>query len=368
MPGNSIGQMFRVTTFGESHGVALGCIIDGCPPQLKLSAQDIQADLERRSPGQSKYTSQRRESDQVQILSGVFEGQTTGTPIALLIPNHDAKAKDYTALQHVFRPGHGDFSYQAKYGIRDHNGGGRASARETVARVAAGAIAKKYLAAQGIAVQAIVAQIGHIKADTLDFTQNNELNFADPSKIVQVAELIDSLRRDGDSIGAELAVVIRNAPAGLGEPVFDRLDADLAHAMMSINAVKGVELGAGFACVQAKGSEFRDEILPTGFVSNHAGGVLAGISTGQNITMNVAFKPASSIRVPGRTVDLHNNATEVVTTGRHDPCVGIRAVPIVEAMAAIVILDHLLRNRGQNGHVVKNSRDSICGVSVMDVV
>ncbi len=339
MPGNSIGKLFTVTTCGESHGPALGCIIDGCPPNLELSAQDIQADLDRRKPGISRNTSQRREADNIKILSGVFAGKTTGTPISLQIDNIDARPQDYTALQDKFRPGHGDYSYQLKYGIRDHRGGGRASARETVMRVAAGAIAKKYLRQKySVNIAAHISKIGNLNISDINAPE--------------VTALIEELRRVGDSIGAQIEVSMRNVPAGLGEPVFDRLDADLAHAFMGINAVKGVAIGAGFACVQARGSEFVDPILPHGFASNNAGGILAGISTGQDITASLAFKPAASIRIPTATIDLHGNPTEISTSGRHDPCVAIRAIPIVEAMAAIILLDHLLRHRGQNGHVI----------------
>lgn len=337
MPGNSIGKLFSVTTFGESHGVALGCIVDGCPPNFDLTEADIQSELDRRKPGQSQLTSQRREPDQIQILSGIFNGKTTGTPIALQVTNVDARERDYDDLKDKFRPGHGDYTYHAKYGIRDHRGGGRASARETVMRVAAGAIAKKYLQQYcNTTINAKITKIGSLNVTDIDAPE--------------VADLISQLRRDGDSIGAEIEVTIQNVPVGLGEPVFDKLDADLAHAFMSINAVKGVAFGSGFACVTAKGSEFVDPILPQGFASNHAGGILAGISSGQDIVARLAFKPASSIRIPTPTIDVNYQATEVVTTGRHDPCVAIRAVPIVEAMAAIVIFDHYLRQRGQNGH------------------
>lgn len=339
MPGNSIGKLFTVTTFGESHGPAIGCIVDGCPPNLELSEQDIQQELDRRKPGIIQNTSQRRESDLVKILSGVFAGKTTGTPISLQINNIDAKESDYSLNKDKFRPGHGDYTYQAKYGIRDYRGGGRASARETAMRVAAGAIAKKILSLMcGINIRARVTHIGNLYIEDIN------------SSVVD--DLIAQLRRDGDSIGAQIEVIMQNVPAGLGEPVFDRLDADLAHAFMGINAVKGVEIGAGFACVKARGSEFNDPILPTGFVSNNAGGILAGISSGQDIIARLAFKPAASIRMPMQTVDLNNVATRISTIGRHDPCVALRAVPIVEAMAAIVLLDHLLRHRGQNGHVI----------------
>lgn len=352
MPGNTIGKMFSVTTYGESHGPVIGCIVDGCPANLNLCTEDIQPDLDRRKPGQTKFTSQRREVDQVQILSGVFEGKTTGTPICLQINNIDSRSSDYADIKDKFRPGHGDYSYQKKYGIRDYRGGGRASARETVARVAAGAIAKKYLhEICDMQVIGFVSKIGNINAENIDLTvvSNNPFNFPDSNKISALEKLITDLRREGDSIGAQVEVLVSNLPAGLGEPVFDRLDADLAHAVMSINAVKGIEIGAGFACVNARGSEFRDAITPTGFTSNHAGGILAGISIGQQIIIKAAFKPAASIRIPCDTVDSDNQATSVVTIGRHDPCVGIRAVPIVEAMVAIVLMDHLLRQRGQNG-------------------
>lgn len=354
MPGNVIGKMFSVTTYGESHGPAIGCIIDGCPANFACSVADIQSELDRRKPGQSKYTSQRREEDQVVILSGMFEGKTTGTPISLQINNTDSKTSDYDSIKNKFRPGHGDYAYHAKYGIRDYRGGGRASARETAARVAAGAIAKKYLRdICNINIVGYVSKIGTVIAENIDpyAASANDFNFADLSKVPELENYIAELRREGDSIGALVEVQVTNMPAGLGEPVFDRLDADLAHAIMSINAVKGVEIGAGFACVTAKGSTFRDAMYPDRFASNNAGGISAGISTGQDIILKAAFKPAASVRVPGDTVDIDNNPTTIVTTGRHDPCVGIRAVAIVEAMVAIVLLDHLLRQRGQNGHV-----------------
>ncbi len=343
MPGNSIGKLFTVTTFGESHGAAIGCIVDGCPPNLELSVADIQQELDRRKPGQSTLTSQRREPDQVHILSGIFQGKTTGTPIGLQIANEQARASDYVHIESAYRPGHGDYTYQAKYGIRDYRGGGRASARETAMRVAAGAIAKKYLFNKcDIKINARVSQIGHLRDPDL--------------QSAALQEFIQQLRTSGDSIGGKIDLLISNVPAGLGEPVFDRLDADLAHAFMGINAVKGVEIGSGFACVIAKGSEFVDAMYPANanpeFASNHAGGILAGISTGQDITARLAFKPAASIRKPIPTVDVENNAATISTTGRHDPCVAIRAAPIVEAMAAIVLLDHLLRHRGQNGYLI----------------
>ncbi|AWX15150.1 chorismate synthase [Mergibacter septicus] len=355
MAGNSIGQLFRVTTFGESHGIALGCIVDGVPPGLELSEMDIQPDLDRRKPGTSRYTTARREDDQVQILSGVFEGKTTGTSIGLIIKNGDQRSQDYGEIKDCFRPGHADYTYQQKYGLRDYRGGGRASARETAMRVAAGAIAKKYLKQHfDIEVRGFLSQIGEIAIrpqllDQIDWHQVNSNPFfcPDPLAIERFDHLIRELKKQGDSIGAKLTVVAENVPVGLGEPVFDRLDADLAHALMGINAVKAVEIGDGFAVVQQKGSQHRDEMTPNGFCSNHAGGILGGISTGQPIIATIALKPTSSITLPGRTVTLENQATEVITRGRHDPCVGIRAVPIAEAMVAIVLLDHLLRYRGQ---------------------
>lgn len=351
MAGNTIGKLFSVTTFGESHGPALGCIVDGCPPGLELSAADIQKDLDRRRPGTSRHTTQRREADEVQILSGVFEGRTTGTPIGLLIHNTDQRSKDYASIMDRFRPGHADYTYQQKYGIRDYRGGGRSSARETAMRVAAGAIAKKYLYVRhGIQVRGYLAQLGPIKAEALDWdeVERNPFFCPDAAKVAELEAYMDALRKEGNSIGARINVVATGVPPGLGEPVFDRLDADLAHALMSINAVKGVEIGAGFACVEQKGTEHRDEITPEGFLSNNAGGILGGISTGQDIVVSIALKPTSSIRIPGRSVNLRGEPVEVVTTGRHDPCVGIRATPIAEAMVAIVLMDHLLRHRAQN--------------------
>lgn len=350
MAGNTIGQMFSVTTFGESHGPALGAIIDGCPPGLELSEADLQRDLDRRKPGTSRYTTQRREEDQVRILSGVFEGRTTGCSIGLLIENTDQKSKDYSEIQHKFRPGHADYTYWHKYGIRDHRGGGRSSARETAMRVAAGSIAKKYLAGLGVEIFGYMAQLGPIKAEKFDQSviEQNPFFFPDADKITELEDYMNALRKDGDSIGARINVVARGVPVGLGEPVFDRLDADLAHALMSINAVKAVEIGAGFACVEQRGSQHRDPLTLAGFGSNHAGGVLGGISTGQDIVASIALKPTSSILIPGQTIDIDGNPTEIVTKGRHDPCVGIRATPIAEAMLAIVLMDHLLRHRGQN--------------------
>lgn len=351
MSGNSIGNLFTVTTFGESHGVALGGIVDGCPPGLALTEADLQHDLDRRKPGQSRFTTQRREADAVKILSGVFEGVTTGTPIGLLIENTDQKSKDYSNIKDLFRPSHADYTYQQKYGIRDYRGGGRSSARETAIRVAAGAIAKKYLQQHcGVQVRAYLSQLGPIKAETLDWDQVEQNAFfcPDASKVPEMENYMAALNKEGNSIGAKITVVASGMPVGLGEPVFDRLDADIAHALMSINAVKGVEIGAGFESVTQKGTEHRDEMTPEGFLSNNAGGVLGGISSGQDIVAHIALKPTSSLRIPGRSIDVHGNEVEVVTTGRHDPCVGIRAVPIAEAMLAIVLMDHLLRHRAQN--------------------
>ncbi|KGQ36633.1 chorismate synthase [Gallibacterium genomosp. 1] len=357
MAGNSIGQLFKVTTFGESHGIALGGIVDGVPPGLELSEADLQPDLDRRKPGTSRYTTPRREDDEVQILSGVFEGKTTGTSIGLLIKNSDQRSKDYSEIKDRFRPGHADYTYQQKYGIRDYRGGGRSSARETAIRVAAGGIAKKYLAQHfGIKIRAFLSQIGDIQVPAQqlekidwDFVNSNPFFCPDEATIEKFDALIRELKKTGDSIGAKLTVVAENVPVGLGEPVFDRLDADLAHALMGINAVKGVEIGDGFAVVTQRGSQHRDEMTPQGFCSNHAGGILGGISSGQPIVATIALKPTSSITIPGRSVNLHNQAVDVVTKGRHDPCVGIRAVPIAEAMVAIVLMDHLLRYQGQCG-------------------
>lgn len=351
MSGNSIGKLFTVTTFGESHGPALGAIVDGCPPGMLLSEADLQADLDRRKPGQSRHTSQRREADEVEILSGVFEGKTTGTPIGLLIRNTDARTKDYEAIKDRFRPGHADYTYAQKYGIRDYRGGGRASARETALRVAAGAIAKKYLHERyGILIRGYVSQIGPIRIEfkEWDAVEQNAFFCPDPDKVDELEKYMDALRKEGNSIGARVNVIASGMPVGLGEPVFDRLDADLAHALMSINAVKGVEIGAGFSCIEQKGTEHRDAMSVEGFTSNRAGGVLGGISSGQDILASIALKPASSIRLPGATIDTAGNEVEVVTTGRHDPCIGIRATPIAEAMVAIVLMDHALRHRGQN--------------------
>jgi len=354
MSGNSIGKLFTVTSCGESHGPALGCIVDGCPPGLELASADLQHDLDRRKPGKSRHTTQRRESDEVEILSGVFEGKTTGTPIGLLIRNEDQRSRDYTNIMDRFRPGHADYTYQQKYGVRDYRGGGRSSARETAMRVAAGAIAKKYLHTRyGVTIRGYLAQLGPIRLDLVDWEQveGNPFFCPDPARVPELESYMDALRKEGDSIGARVTIVASGLPPGLGEPVFDRLDADLAHALMGINAVKGVEIGAGFACIEQKGTEHRDEITPQGFLSNHAGGVLGGISSGQDVVASIALKPTSSLRLPGRTIDRSGQAVEVVTKGRHDPCVGIRATPIAEAMVAIVVMDHMLRHRAQNPDV-----------------
>jgi len=354
MAGNSIGQFFRVTMFGESHGVALGCIIDGVPPGIALTEADLQHDLDRRRPGTSRYTTQRREADEVKILSGVFEGVTTGTSIGLIIQNTDQRSQDYSAIKDVFRPGHADYTYEQKYGVRDYRGGGRSSARETAMRVAAGAVAKKYLLEKfGVKVRGYMSQMGDITCELKDWdlVETNPFFCPDESKLEALDELMRALKKEGDSIGAKITVVADHVPVGLGEPVFDRLDADLAHALMSINAVKGVEIGDGFAVVAKRGSENRDEITPNGFDSNHAGGILGGISSGQPVIAHLALKPTSSITVPGRTINREGEQVEMITKGRHDPCVGIRAVPIAEAMMAIVLMDHLLRQRAQNGDV-----------------
>ena len=354
MSGNTIGKLFTVTTSGESHGPALLGIVDGCPPGLALAEQDLQVDLDRRKPGQSRHTTQRREPDRVKILSGVFEGKTTGTSIGLMIENVDQRSKDYSSIMKVFRPGHADYTYQQKYGFRDYRGGGRSSARETAMRVAAGAIAKKYLQDRyGIRIYGYLSQLGPIRAENFDpdEIENNPFFCPDSGKVAEMERFMDALRKDGDSVGAKITAIAEGVPPGLGEPVFDRLDADIAQAMMAINAAKGVEIGDGFACVAARGTAFRDEITPQGFLSNHAGGILGGISSGQSIVVHTAFKPTSSLRLPGRTVDVDGNAAEVVTKGRHDPCVGIRATPICEAMLAIVIMDHMLRFRAQCGDV-----------------
>ena len=355
MSGNTIGKLFTVTSFGESHGAAIGCIIDGCPPGFELSEADIQPDLDRRKPGTSRHTTQRRESDEVEILSGVFEGKTTGTPIGLLIRNTDQRSKDYSDIKELFRPGHADLTYEKKYGFRDYRGGGRSSARETAMRVAAGAVAKKYLKFRyGISIRGYLAQLGPIKIDKLDWdaVEKNPFFCPDAGKVAELESYMDALRKEGNSVGARINVVASGVQVGLGEPVFDRLDADIAHALMCINAAKGVEIGAGFASIEQKGTEHRDLIKPEGFLSNNAGGILGGISSGQDILASVAFKPTSSLRLPGQTINKEGESAEVITTGRHDPCVGIRATPIVEAMLAITLMDHMLRHRGQNADVL----------------
>jgi chorismate synthase len=351
MAGNSIGKLFTVTSFGESHGLALGCVVDGCPPGLALAATDLQHDLDRRKPGTSRFTTQRREADEVRILSGVFEGLTTGTPIGLLIDNTDQRSKDYSAIKDSFRPAHADYTYNQKYGFRDYRGGGRSSARETAMRVAAGAIAKKFLLQRyGILIRGYLAQLGPIAVRRLDWdvVETNPFFCPDPDRVAEMEAYMAALIKSGDSIGARINVVASGVMPGLGEPVFDRLDADIASAMMGINAVKGVEIGAGFAAIEQSGSEHRDLLTPAGFVGNNAGGILGGISSGQDITVSLALKPTSSIRLPGASIDVSGKATEVVTHGRHDPCVGIRATPIAEAMLAIVLMDHVLRHRAQN--------------------
>ncbi|MBN7798864.1 chorismate synthase [Parahaliea mediterranea] len=351
MAGNTFGKLFTVTSFGESHGPALGCIVDGCPPGMALAPEDLQRDLDRRKPGTSRFTTQRREADEVRILSGVFEGRTTGTSIGLLIENTDQRSKDYSNIQHTFRPAHADYTYNQKYGFRDYRGGGRSSARETAMRVAAGAIAKKYLRERyGIQVRGYLSQLGPVRAEALDWdcVETNPFFCPDPAKVAEMEQFMAALSKRGDSIGARINVVASGVMPGLGEPVFDRLDADIAAAMMGINAVKGVEIGAGFASVEQHGSEHRDLLTPEGFVGNNAGGVLGGISSGQDITVSIALKPTSSIRQPGATIDTAGAATEMATHGRHDPCVGIRATPIAEAMLALVLMDHALRHRAQN--------------------
>jgi chorismate synthase len=345
--------MFRMTTFGESHGPAIGCVIDGCPPGLEIEAAEIRTELRRRATGKSRHTSQRKEADDVQILSGVFEGRTTGTPIALLIENTDARPQDYTDIARQFRPGHADYTYWKKYGLRDYRGGGRASARETTMRVAAGAVARKYLETElGVRIYGWLAQLGPIRCDGRmdpDSIESNPFFCPDPSVVPELESYMDQLRKSGDSTGARISAVASGVPAGLGEPVYGKLDAELASALMGINAAKAVEIGAGFECVAQLGTEHRDELSADGFLSNHAGGILGGISSGQDIRVSVAFKPASSLRIPCRSLDVDGEEVEVVTKGRHDPCVGIRATPIVEAMLALVLMDHVLRHRGQTG-------------------
>jgi chorismate synthase len=355
MSGSSIGKLFCVTNFGESHGPAIGCVVDGCPPGMELSVEDIQAQLDRRKPGTSRHVTQRRESDTVEILSGIFEGHTTGAPIALLIRNEDQRSKDYGNIAETFRPGHADYTYWHKYGIRDYRGGGRSSARLTAPTVAAGAIAKKWLAQKyGIQVRGYMSALGPIDLafKSWEAVGDNAFFSPDPESVVALETYMDELRKSGDSVGAKISVVAGNVPVGWGEPLYDRIDADLAHALMGLNAVKGVEIGDGFKSVQQKGTEHRDELTPEGFLSNHAGGVLGGITTGQDMVAHIAIKPTSSIRLPGRSIDKQGHAIEVVTHGRHDPCVGIRATPIAEALMAIVLMDHALRHRAQCADVV----------------
>ncbi|MBE8189910.1 MAG: chorismate synthase [Candidatus Thioglobus sp.] len=354
MSGNSIGKLFSVTTAGESHGEALIGIVDGCPPGLSLNEADLQTDLDLRKPGTSRHTTQRREDDLVKILSGTFEGKTTGTPIALIIQNTDQRSKDYADIKNTFRPGHADYTYAQKYGIRDYRGGGRSSARETAMRVACGGIAKKYLADNlDIKIRGYLAQLGDIKAEKIDWEEihNNPFFCPDASKITELENYMDALRKSGDSIGARINLLASNIPPGLGEPIFDRLDAEIAHSLMSINAVKGVEIGAGFGSITQLGSQHRDPISPQGFASNHSGGTLGGISSGQDLLVSIALKPTSSLRLPIASINTKGEPTEVITKGRHDPCVGIRATPIAEAMLAITLMDHLLRHRAQNADV-----------------
>ncbi len=354
MSGNTFGTLFTVTSFGESHGPAIGCVVDGCPPGLEISEADIQAELDRRKPGTSRHVTQRREPDTVEILSGVFEGRTTGTPIGLLIRNQDQRSKDYGNIAETFRPGHADYAYTQKYGFRDYRGGGRSSARETAVRVAAGAIARKWLNERfGITIQGWMSQLGPIRIPFVDAAQigQNPFFVPDAAIVPQLEEYMDALRKSGDSVGAKISVAATGVPPGWGEPVYARLDAEIAYAMMGINAVKGVEIGDGFASIEQKGSEHGDEMTPQGFLSNHAGGVLGGISTGQEIVVHMAIKPTSSIRLPRQTVNLAGEAASVETHGRHDPCVGIRATPIAEAMLALVLIDHALRHRAQCGDV-----------------
>ncbi len=360
MSGNTIGKLFTVTSFGESHGPAIGCIVDGCPPGLALSEADLQVDLERRRPGKTRHTTQRREMDQVKILSGVFEGKTTGTPIALMIENTDQKSKDYSDIMDRFRPGHADYTYYKKYGLRDYRGGGRSSARETAMRVAAGGIAKKWLNVRyGTVIRGYLAELGPVKAEAFDWdeVENNPFFCPDAGKVKEMEEYMDALRKEGNSVGARINAVAESVPPGWGEPIFARLDADIAHSMMSINAVKGVEIGAGFKSIVQKGTEHRDEITPKGFIGNNSGGVLGGISSGQNIEVSIALKATSSIRLSGNTVNIEGEAVDIVTKGRHDPCVGIRATPIAEAMLAITLMDHALRHRAQNMDVTTELPD-----------
>ena len=358
MSGNSFGKLFTLTTAGESHGEALLGIVDGCPPGMKLTEEDLQGDLDLRKPGSSRHTTQRRESDAIKIVSGTFEGVTTGTPIGLLIENTDQRPRDYSNIANSFRPGHADFTYQQKYGLRDYRGGGRSSARETAIRVAAGGIAKKYLNEKyGIEIHGYLSQLGPITFDDFDWAEvhNNPFFCPDSSKVPELEKYMDNLRKSGDSIGARINIVASKMITGLGEPIFDRLDADIAHAMMSINAVKGIEIGSGFDAVNQKGSEHRDSITPDGFTSNNSGGILGGISSGQDLHVSIALKPTSSIRLPTESIDKKGQSTEISTTGRHDPCVGIRATPIAEAMLAITLMDHALRHRAQNADVVSET-------------
>lgn len=358
MSGNTLGKSFTVTTFGESHGNGLGCIIDGCPPGIEIDQEAIQFELDLRKPGTSRYTTQRREADEVKILSGIFEGKTTGTPIGLVIENTDQRSKDYSKIKDRFRPNHADYTYHQKYGIRDYRGGGRSSARETAMRVAAGAVAKQFLSQRyGIEVKGYLSQLGPIAIETVDWSEVRKNPFFSPdaSKVPEMEAYMAELNKEGNSIGAKLTVHATGLPPGLGEPVFDRLDADIAHALMGINAVKGVEIGDGFGVVDQKGTEHRDEMTPEGFLSNHAGGIVGGLSTGQDIIAHLALKPTSSIRLPGKSVNTDGEAVDVITTGRHDPCVGIRATPIAESMMALVITDHLLRHRGQNMDVISGT-------------
>ena len=355
MSGNTIGTLFTLTSFGESHGAAIGGVVDGCPPGLALCAEDLQIDLDRRKPGTSRHVTQRQEADAVEILSGVFEGKTTGAPIGLLIRNTDQRSQDYSKIMDTFRPGHADYTYAQKYGVRDYRGGGRSSARETAIRVAAGGIAKKWLKERfGVMVRGYMSQLGEIEIpfQTWDCVNDNPFFSPNTDVLPQLEAYLDNIRAERDSVGARITVIAEGCPVGWGEPVFDRLDADIAHAMMSINAVKGVEIGAGFASVSQRGSVHSDEMTPTGFVTNHAGGMLGGISTGQKIRVNVALKPTSSIPQERRSIDKNGNAVTMQTTGRHDPCVGVRATPIAEAMLALVLMDHALRHRAQNADVM----------------
>jgi chorismate synthase len=354
MAGNTFGTLFAVTTFGESHGPAIGCVIDGCPPGIEIAPEEFRPDLERRATGRSRHTSQRREADEVEILSGVFQGRTTGTPIALLIHNTDAKSKDYADIAEQFRPAHADYTYWQKYGIRDHRGGGRSSARETTMRVAAAVIAKKWLASKfGVRVRGHLAQLGEVTPRGFDWdaVEANPFFWPDAAQVDELERYMDALRKSGDSVGARVNVIAERVPPGWGEPIYGKLDAELAAALMSINAVKGVEIGAGFDAVAQRGTEHRDEMTPDGFLSNNAGGILGGISTGQEVVCSIALKPTSSLRLPGRSIDVYGHPVEVVTKGRHDPCVGIRATPIAEAMVALVLMDQALRHRAQCGDV-----------------